>query len=99
MCKSDQSERTFVYTSIIIIAPQGHFRRAGRYDMVGFQCVLRTVGRVGSDSWGRVGGWLDECATRHDPSIREARGTVSVGPFPSRNFGGRTAVMVRSVLH
>ena len=51
-----------------IVAPQGHFRRAGRYDVVGFQCVL------GSDSWGRVGEWFDECDTRHGPSIRGGSG-------------------------
>ena len=56
---------------MIFIAPQGHFRRAGRYDVVGFQCVLRTVG---TDSWGRVGEWLGECTTRYGSSIRGGSG-------------------------
>ena len=31
-------------------------------------------GQVRSDSWGRVGEWLDECATRHGSSIRGGSG-------------------------
>ena len=77
----------------IIIAPQGHFRRAGRYDVVGFQCVLGS-GRHGV-AWGN--GWMS-VPPATAPAFGERREMGPVGSFLSRNFGGRTAVMVRSML-
>ena len=57
--------------------------------------VGRSVGRIHGVAWGN--GWMS-APPATAPAFGEALGTVSVGPFLSRNFGGRTAVMVRSVL-
>ena len=46
------------------IAPQGHFRRAGRHYLVGFQDVT-PVRR----SLGCLESWMAECATRYGSGI------------------------------
>ena len=46
--------------------------------------------------WGN--GWAIATAATV-AAFKEAWGLVSVGLFPLRNFGGRTPVMVRSMLH
>ena len=80
-----------------VVAPQGHFRRAGRYDVVGFQCVPRT-GRDGFHGVGWGNGWMS-VPPATAPAFGERHEMGPVGSFPPRNFGGRTAVMVRSVPH
>ena len=52
-------------------------------------------GRIHGAAWGN--GWMS-VPPATAPAFGEARVMVSVDSFPSRNFGGRTAVMVRSVL-
>ena len=76
--------------------PQRNFRRADRNVIVGFQYVLRTVGTGRGVTW--ENDWMG-APHATAPEFRETRVMVSVGPFPSRNFEGRTVVMVRPVLH
>ena len=95
-------------SSVFIFAPQGHFRRAGRHYLVGFQPV-----RPWRHSLCCLESWVDDCATHHGSGIEEVfvrciealisaeklRGTdLCLGPLGAWK-SGKTSVMVENSLY